>query len=107
MPYRLVAAGAPVFRIRRLRYFELCSVAVSAGIARRMRRVAWNVSVGRERPIRQESRRMECRTLAHLGLEADQSSIGSTQLDSILLRFVGMRWCWPSCTQRMIVCALS
>jgi hypothetical protein len=30
---QIVAAGAPVFRIRRLRYSELCSVAVSAGIA--------------------------------------------------------------------------
>jgi hypothetical protein len=37
---QILAASVPVFRIRRLRYSELCSVAVPAGFARRMRRLA-------------------------------------------------------------------
>src|SRR5512143_3834844 len=63
---QIVAAGAPASQIRRLRYFELCSVGVSAEIAPRVRRLARNVGVGRERPVRQQARRMERRTLAHL-----------------------------------------
>ena len=78
---QVVAASAPFIRIRRFRYFGLCSVAVSAGIARRVRGVARNVSVGRERLVRQQPRWLGSRTLAHGRLKADCFPSAHSQFD--------------------------
>jgi hypothetical protein len=69
---QIVVAGAPFFRIRRFRHFELCSIAMSLGIACRMRGVARNVGVGRERLVRQEPWRLACGVFGHAGIEADR-----------------------------------
>ncbi len=66
---QIVRAGAPILKVRRRRVLVYRTVAMSIGIACRMRRAAGHVTVGRKCAVRGEPWRRRCRRVGHGGFQ--------------------------------------